>query len=274
MNSKYAIINGELLPEASAFIQVADLSIQRGYGVFEFFVTNQSVPVFLTDHLNRLYYSAGEMHLDMGYSKERLIELITKLTNANQIADSGIRITITGGYSEDGYSIGKPNLIITQNALTINKSMNKGIHLVTYNHLRQLPAIKTINYLQAIYLQPFIKKSQADDVLYYHDEILSECPRANLFIVTHNNDIITPSNNILKGITRSKILSFNNFNCIEADITRAEMYAAKEVFITSTTKNILPVLQIDGKIIGDGLPGKITAQLFAQLVSCKFNGSL
>lgn len=274
MNNKYVIINGELLPETSASILVADLSIQRGYGVFDFFITHQSVPIFLADHLNRLYYSAEEMHLEVGYSKEALIELITMLTNANQMADSGIRITITGGYSEDGYSIGKPNLIITQNALAIHKNMSKGVSLVTYNHLRQLPHIKTINYLQAIYLQPYIKKSQADDVLYYHDEILSECPRANLFIVTHNDEIITPSNNILKGITRSKILSFNNFTCIEADITRAEMYTAKEAFITSTTKNILPVVQVDGKIIGDGLPGKITAQLFAQLVSCKFNDLL
>jgi len=272
MNNKYAIINGELLPETSASILVADLSIQRGYGVFDFFVTNQSVPVFLAAHLNRLYDSAYAMHLEVGYSKEALIELITMLTDANHIADSGIRITLTGGYSEDGYNIGKPNLIITQNALTIDKNMHKnGIHLVSYNHQRELPHIKTINYLQAIYLQPFIKKSQADDVLYHHDEMLSECPRANFFIVTHNDEIITPANNILKGVTRSKILSFNNFNCREADITRAEMYTAKEAFITSTTKNILPVVQIDGKMIGDGLPGKTTAQLFAQLVSCKFN---
>jgi branched-chain amino acid aminotransferase len=101
MNNKYVIINGELLPETSASILVADLSIQRGYGVFDFFITHQSVPIFLADHLNRLYYSAEEMHLEVGYSKEALIELITMLTNANQMADSGIRITITGGYSEE-----------------------------------------------------------------------------------------------------------------------------------------------------------------------------
>ncbi len=270
MNNKYAIINGALTPESSASVLVADLSIQRGYGIFDFLSVQNFKPVFLEDHLNRFYFSAHAMHLQVNYTQQELTNWILDLIKVNQMPYSGVRITLTGGYSEDGYSITTPNLIITQSALNQPVSnINEGIKLVTYEHLRQLPEVKTINYLQAIYLQPFIKQQQANDILYHYNGLVCECPRANFFIVTHENEIITPLKNILNGITRSKILSFNQFKSYEADITLNEMYEAKEAFITSTTKNIIPVLQIDGRMIGDGRAGKISQQLYTTLLNLK-----
>jgi branched-chain amino acid aminotransferase len=270
MSNIYTIINEELVLKNDAKLSIADLSIQRGYGVFDYFRTINNQPVFLEDHLDRFYYSASEMNLNVGLDRGELKRSLQLLIEKNNIPDSGIRITLTGGYSDDGYLPAKPNLIITQTPFIFNKeNFDKGIRLITYQHQRQLPEVKTIDYLQAIRLQPFIKDHGADDVLYHNQNEVTECPRSNFFIVTENNEVITSSNNILKGITRKKILSFSEFNTKEAVVTLKDMENAKEAFITSTTKNVLPVLKIDGKIIGDGKPGKTTSAIYEKLFHLK-----
>ena len=186
----------------------------------------------------------------------------------NNIPNSGIKFILTGGYSEDGYSIAKPNLVITQVPFKVPEdSINSGIKLVTYNHQRQLASVKTIDYLQAIRLQSFIKENGASDVLYHHNGSFRECPRANFFIVK-GNEILTPQTEILKGVTRGKVLLFKDesFTIKESDLTFADLELATEAFITSSTKNILPILAIDGKQIGDGKPGKVTSLLYQKLI--------
>ena len=270
MNPIYSIINGEFVDKNEASILISDLSIQRGFGIFDFFRTIKNEPVFLEDHLQRFYFSASEMFMDVGYSPDELKKLILHLIDKNKIPDSGIRITLTGGYSEDGYTPAKPNLLITQNPFIFNHdNFNKGIKLITFQHQRQLPQVKTIDYLMAIHLQNFIKKNNADDVLYFNENEITECPRSNFFIVTKNDEVITPAKNILKGITRKKILDFAEFNVKESVISPLDISELKEAFISSTTKNILPVLEIDGNKIGDGKPGKITRKIFEHLFSIK-----
>jgi D-alanine transaminase/branched-chain amino acid aminotransferase len=134
---------------------------------------------------------------------------------------------------------------------------------VSYNHQRQLPEIKTIDYLMAIWLQPLVKEQQADDLLYYRHGLITECPRANIFMVTKDDIVVTPSRNILKGITRMHTLKVARdlYKVEEQDVTLEEFRAAKEAFISSTTKYILPVLQLDGKPIGNGQPGAVTTRL-------------
>ena len=266
MINNYAVINGDLVLKADAKILIADLSIQRGYGIFDFFITVDNQPRFLDDHLDRFFGSASAMHLNNGINREQIKKWIQQLIKKNNLPGSGIRITLTGGYSEDGYTLSTPNLLITQSAFTFNKEIfYKGTGLVTYDYQRQLPQVKTIDYLQAIYLQPFIKTQHADDVLYYHQGEINECPRSNFFIVTAANEIVTPAKNILKGITRKRILELPGFNSRESVITRQQLQTIKEAFITSTTKIVLPVLKIDGKIIGDGKPGKTTTEIYHQL---------
>ncbi|HYK77265.1 MAG TPA: aminotransferase class IV [Daejeonella sp.] len=270
MSTEYAIINGEFVPKNEATIRMNDLSIQRGYGIFDYFRTIQYQPVFLDEHLARLYYSAEKMRLTFEHNSDQLKELIYQLIQKNDLPDSGIRITITGGYSGDGYSIGKPNVVIEQNPFGFNKeSFEKGIRLMSYGHQRQLSDVKTIDYLQAIYLQPLLKEKQADDILYHHQGIITECPRANFFMVTHDEEVITPSENILKGITRKKILSLKEFTVLESEIHLNELKDIKEAFITSTTKNVLPVLQIDGLTIGDGKPGPVTTAIYQKICALR-----
>jgi D-alanine transaminase/branched-chain amino acid aminotransferase len=261
-------LNNEFVSEEKAVIHFRDLSIQRGYGVFDFLKVVNSVPVFLEDHLQRFYSSAKEMRLTIGYSKDELKKIIFELLQKNNVSYSGVRISLTGGYSTDEYDLSKPNLIIALrpfNPLSKEQFM-KGIKLITYEHQRQLPQVKTIDYLMAIWLQPFIKEHNADDVLYHQKGIVSECPRSNFFIVTSENAIVTPSENILKGVMRSKLIetAAKNFRVEERQLSIEEIKNAKEAFITSTTKTILPVHQIDEHIFPRRNP--VTVQLYRELL--------
>lgn len=270
MNPIYSIVNDEFVLKNEASILISDLSVQRGFGIFDYFRTIKYEPVFLEDHLARFYFSASEMFMDVGHKPAELKKIIHQLIDKNKIPDSGIRITLTGGYSEDGYSPATPNLLIIQSPFTFDKEkFDKGIKLITYEHQRQLPQVKTIDYLMAIRLQSFIKKNNADDVLYFNENEICECPRSNFFIVTKHDEVITPAKNILKGITRKKILDFPAFKMNEGIIKPADLLDIKEAFISSTTKNILPVLMIDGREIGEGKPGKITRKLYEHLLSVK-----
>jgi len=270
MTTIYSIINGDFIVKNEASILISDLSIQRGYGIFDYFRTINNQPVFLEDHLDRFFYSASELNLNVGLDRDQLKRLIQQLIEKNNIPDSGIRITLTGGYSEDGYSLAKPNLLITQTAFSFNtENFNNGIKLVTFEHQRQLPWIKTIDYLMAIRLQRFIKENKADDVLYYSQDTITECPRSNFFIVTQNDEVLTPGKNILRGITRKKILDFYELNVKETNISLKDIENAKEAFIASTTKNVLPVFEINGKAIGDGKPGKLTSDIYKKIGGLK-----
>lgn len=260
----YAIVNHILLPAEQAALRVNDLSIQRGYGIFDFFKTLQGKPVFLEDHLDRLYQSAAILRLPVPATPDELKNLFRQLMEKNKLPDSGIRITLTGGYSTDGYTLATPNLVITQQPLPANRGLHTtGIHLASYAHQRQLPAAKSIDYLMAVWLQSFVQQQQAHDVLYHQNNMITECPRSNVFIITSDDRVITPGHHILKGVIRKQVLALaaGRFATEEKSITLQDLYQAKEVFITSTTKNILPVVQVDGLVIGSGIPGKLTTLL-------------
>jgi branched-chain amino acid aminotransferase len=266
-------VNGKYVPAGQASLLVTDLAIQRGYGIFDFFKTLGNRPIFLDDHLDRFFHSAAHLRLPVGRTREELKTIIAGLQQRNAIPDSGIRMTLTGGYSPDGYSLSQPNLIITQAPLKgpITATCYPPVRLVTYPHCRQMPEAKTIDYLMAIWLQPYIREHEADDPLYHQNGIISECPRSNFFIVTADNTLVTPARNILKGITRKKVLELApaHIRTEERDITLADLPTAQEAFITSTTKHILPVSHIDGQPIGghphERVPGPISRWLNEQL---------
>ncbi len=267
MKQFFTIINGDFVEKERAHLLITDLSIQRGYGIFDFFKTINNRPIFLEDHLDRFFFSVSEMNLKSDLKRDQLKKMVLQLVEKNDIGHSGVRITLTGGYSEDGYSIAKPNLIITQAPFEYKKSeFDMGTRLITNEHQRQLPHVKTIDYLYAIYLQRSIRERKADDVLYHNQSEITECPRANFFLITQNNEVITPAKNILRGVIRKKILNFSQLvNIREGLITLKDLENAKEAFITSSTKNVLPVLKIDNRLIGDGKPGEITKKIFSKL---------
>jgi branched-chain amino acid aminotransferase len=143
----------------------------------------------------------------------------------------------------------------------------QGIRLASFEYQRQLPRVKTTDYLMAIHLQPWMKEQGADDILYYSNGIVRECPRSNFFMIK-DGKIITSANQMLLGITRKNILKIaaeNNIPFEERDITIDEVKTADEAFITSSTKRVTAVRQIDEYILPTIAENSIAFKLFALL---------
>lgn len=265
----YIFVRGEIVPAEKAVLHVSDLAIQRGYGIFDFFKIQDGHPYFLPDYLDRFYASAAVMRLEVPYDRAALTAIIYELMAKNNVPSSGIKMILTGGYSPDGYQPFEPNLILTQQALTLPTiaQVAQGIKIITHDFIRDIPAVKTINYSMGIWLIEKINQHQAADVLYHHNGKVSEFPRCNFFIVKHDNTVLTPTGNVLQGITRKNILSFNNnpWPIREADLSLEDVYTAKEAFLTSTTKRIVPIVQVNDHTIGSGKPGEVSLALLEQL---------
>lgn len=272
MPKNFSFVNNDFIETADAKIGIKDLGLQRGYGIFDFLKTVNGHPLHLQDHLDRFYKSADTMRLPVPHSREELAEIIKHLMRKNELPDSGIRINLTGGDSDDGYTITKPNLVISQTYLKYNPELfDRGFRITTYEYQRQFPEVKTIDYLNAIWLQPQVKAAGADDVLYCNAGELRECPRTNIFIVTSDGQALTPANYVLPGITRKQLLDMKDANVDEAVLTMDMLKDAAEVFITSTIKLIIPVLAVDGRTIGNGQPGPVTRRLYAALKKIQYS---
>jgi len=260
-----AYIQNKFVNNEEALLHVSDLSMQRGYGVFDFLRTVQAKPLFIDAHLDRFFNSATAMHLTVAHSKDDLKTIIAQLIEQSQLKEAGIRLMLTGGYSPDTYHTTTPNLVITCNPVkTADDAMfQKGITAITYEHQRELPHVKSINYLTAVWLQPLLKEMGADDVLYHSSGVISEFPRANVFAVI-NNTLVSPARNMLKGITRKQVLTIasNLLPVEERDLHLDELKHSSELFLTSTTRRIMPVLKINDQTIGNGAPGSITTALY------------
>jgi branched-chain amino acid aminotransferase len=259
----YIFLNDAFVEAQSAALHVTDLAIQRGYGIFDFLKTVNGRALSLDDHLDRFYFSAQQMRLSVRPDKAELAAIITELMRKNDLPDSGIKITLTGGYSQDGFSIAEPNLIITQQPLVLTDHLT-GLRLLSYEHSRQLPHVKTIDYLMPVWLQPLLAENSADDLLYHRNSYITECPRSNFFVVTAGGTLVTAADGVLKGVTRKKILDLAapHFRIEERPVTLDEAYAAREAFISSTTKNVIAVTAIDGRPIGTGAEGEVTRWLW------------
>ena len=270
-NGSFAFVRGEIIPLRDAFLHVSDLSIQRGYGVFDFFKVSNGHAFFLNDYVDRFYHSAAVMRLTVPYVSRDLKTIIQQLIRQNDLAESGIKLILTGGYSRDGYQLGESNLIITQQLLTLPGSdqIEKGIKVITFEYVRDFALAKTINYTMGIWLSKIVAEKGASDVLYYKNGVVSEFPRCNFFIVKKNGTVATADENVLLGITRMQVLSLaeKHYRSETGSITIDDIRNAKEAFLTSTTKRIVPIVQIDDIIIGDGKPGPVTLSLLDHLIN-------
>jgi branched-chain amino acid aminotransferase len=265
----YAFVENQFVPYEEAVLHVSDLSIHRGYGIFDFLKVGNGHPFFMNDYLDRFFQSASVMKLTVPMSREELSVVIKQFIHRNVLANHGIKLILTGGYSSDGYQPVKPNLILLPQEIVLPTAavMGAGVNIITHEYVRDFPNVKTINYSMGIWLIDRIKGANAYDVLYKKDNVVSEFPRSNFFIV-HHNTVITPRTNVLFGITRKNVIAIAGeyYKVEERDVTLDEALGAAEAFISSTTKRVLPVVRIDGKVIGNGFPGKVTLDLYKRLV--------
>ncbi len=215
--------------------------------------------MFIDDHLDRFERSSHLLHLHIPATRTHLKESILEIARLNFAPVLGIKLIITGGYSSDGYEPTTPNLIILAKPLIL---LEKPLKLLTYSHQRELPEIKSLNYLTPISLLPTLKAAKADDVLFHYNNLLLESSRSNIFIVK-GEKIITPAHFILKGITRQKLIDKAKtiFEVEERPVRMEELWGADEVFITGSSKRVAEVVQVDNHIFSDGKMGVITAKM-------------
>lgn len=261
----WVFVNDGLYPQAQAVLGTGDLALQRGYAAFDYFRTRNHRPLFLDDYLDRFFRSAQALSIILPLNRAQIIQAIGELMEKNAMAESGLRMIATGGYAPDSYTPGTGNFIIQQQALKMptGAQFQDGLKIATHDYVRDLPQVKSINYLMGIWLRQQMKAKGLDDVLYCRNGIVSEFPRANVFIVTREGELATPDRNVLMGITRMKLLQLAPayLPVREREVTVRELETATEVFMTSTTKRVLPVVEVNGRSIGNGKAGPMATSL-------------
>ena len=271
-------VNGAFVPASQATVAAGDLGLVRGYGVFDVLRTYARQPFALRRHLERLERSAQQIDLPLPGSLERLEELVCETLARNAAVeperDVTVRLIVTGG-SSAGFLLpdGAPSLLILVAPVREipAERYTEGAALITADIPRFMPSVKSINYIPAILGQQRARAAGAVEALYCtpqgadgsaDDSVISECTTANFFVVADGR-LITPDQDVLAGITRNVTLE------LAADVTEVvlrpirygELRSVDEAFITSTTKEIMPIVRVDNITIGSGRPGPLTARL-------------
>ncbi len=260
----HCYFNGVIAPVNEVSIHHTDLGLLRGYGLFDFFRTYNGRPFQWDWYWERYERSARLLRIPSPVQKEEAYEIVMQLIRLSGDRDCSVRFVLTGGYASDSISMTSPNLlIISEDVHTTDPAeYEKGIKVITYEFVRDIPEIKSTDYKHLLILQPDIKAAGAQDVLYHKNRDISELSRSNIFIFK-DDVLITPDENALKGITRRTVLELAkpHFKIEIRPVGLQELLEADEVFTTSTTKRVLPVVQVDDQLINTGTPGKNSAFL-------------
>lgn len=257
-------INDKILPLEETSVSATCLGLQRGYAVFDFVRTRNGKLFHIEDHLDRLRHSAAELHLRLPLNDGQIRDIAQQLIDGNDLKSPAIRLILTGGCANTKPPLEQPDFIMIAEELPsyTDQVYSEGAKLISVEFQRELPRVKSINYLNAIRLEPLKQKHGAFDILYYQNNRITECPRNNFFLV-RNDRLITPKDDVLHGVTRKLVmlLARDLLTIEERTVTLDELESADEAFVTSTSKGIIPIVQIDELKIGDGAVGVHTHML-------------
>jgi branched-subunit amino acid aminotransferase/4-amino-4-deoxychorismate lyase len=261
----YCFLNGKTLPANEATVAISDLGLLRGYAIFDYLKTYNGKAFRLQDYLDRFRASAADLRLPLKYSDTEITSLVDALLQKSGVTgDVGIRLLLTGGSSPDSMSIAEPNFAIILEYLppSPKEMYENGVKLLTHNFRRIFPLSKTTNYVTAIKMMPQIKAQNAFDLLYVHDGEVLELTRNNFFLIK-GNSLITAKDGVLLGVTRKVILELaeKHFNVEVRRVDESELYTADEAFLTGSAKKIIPVVQLDEHVYGNGKPGAGTKKI-------------
>lgn len=268
IQNRLCFLNGEIIPVEDAKVSVLDIGLLRGYGIYDGIAGIKGKPFRFPDHWTRFLSGAHILNLNIPITEDGAKKKIEELLEKNHgDKRANIRLILTGGNTIGGieYDFEKPTFyIVTEEweALPI-EYYEEGAKLITYRHVRELPEYKTINYIRAVNLQNYRKEEKAVEILFVNDGEVLECSTSNVFLVK-SGKLITPAENILKGITRKVVLeiaSKSGLSIEERIVAEEELKSADEVFITSSFKDIVPIVKIDDFEVGDGKVGQITIDL-------------
>lgn len=258
-------IDGKFVKSTDAIISVMDTGFQRGYGIFDVFRVYEGKPFRLKDHLIRALNSAKLAKMKLPFDYARLERSVLRTITKNRLKNAIVKIVISGGENKDMMLLAdKVRLIILVKDFSPpqERSYKLGAKVITFKAERFMPQIKSTNYLPAVMGHIEAKRARATEALYTNNGNILEGALSNFFIVKRGL-LITPGKDVLSGITRKAVLELapKIMKLKIANIKIKDALEADEAFITSTTKEIMPVTHIDNKKIGNGKPGQYTKKL-------------
>lgn len=273
-------INGKFYDKDQAKISVFDHGLLYGDGVFEGIRSYNRLVFKLKEHIDRLFESAHAIMLDIPLSKEAMIKAVTQTLKENNLSDGYIRLIVTRGEGDLGLDPrkckGNATIIIIADRIALypEKLYQKGLEIITVattrnSHEALNPQMKCLNYLNNIMAKIEAVQLGYEEALMLNDQgYVAECTGDNIFIIS-KGELYTPPEimGVLRGVTRDTVLDIAKKDKIpthEHVFTRHELYIADECFLTGTAAEIIPVVKVDGRIIGTGKPGKMTLKLMKE----------
>lgn len=272
-------IDGEYYPKSQAKVSVYDHGLLYGDGVFEGIRAYNSVVFKLKEHIDRLYRSARVIMLNIPLTKEEMINAVLETLRKNNLRDAYIRLVVTRGIGDlglDPRKCPKPTVIIITDVIKLHSGepKEKGIRaMIVWVKRDPVDAtsheVKSLNYLNSILGKIEANIAGFDEAICLDKNgHISEGVAENLFIV-QNGKVLTPptSTGALVGITRDivmKIAEKLGYKAIESTITPTDLFTAEEAFFTGTAAEIIPIVEVNKRMIGDGKPGPITRLLMQE----------
>ena len=269
-------INGKLFDKNDAKVSVYDHGFLYGDGVFEGIRVYGGKVFRLAEHIARLYESARHVWLEIPLSREQMTEAVLSTVRANNKQDGYVRLIVSrgdGGLGLDPRKCKEAQVIIIVDDISLYppELYETGMEVITAATIRNHPnavnpRIKSLNYLNNILAKmEAIRGGCLEAIMLNHKGEVAECTGDNLFVVKRGRLTTPPTDaGILEGITRNLVLELARAAGVptfEAPLTRHDVYTADELFLTGTAAELIPVVECDGRVIGDGRPGPITREL-------------
>ena len=272
-------IDGRYYDERNAKISVFDHGLLYGDGVFEGIRAYNGRVFKLREHIDRLFCSAKSILLTIPRSHAEVMRAVVETCRRNKVRDGYIRLVVTRGVGTLGLN---PNRCKRGSVIVIAGKIQlyppelyeRGMEIVTVPTTRNLqnavnPAIKSLNYLNNILAKIEANNAGCEEAVMLNAEgFVSECTGDNIFIIKEDHLFTPPlSAGALYGITRRVVMEIaeeSGYRVSEANLSRHDLFNADECFLTGTGAEIVPIVKIDGRVIGDGKPGVITQKLVGQ----------
>lgn len=271
-------LNGEYVPKEKAVVSVFDHGLLYGDGVFEGIRAYHGRVFKLGDHLDRLYDGARAICMQIPVSKDEMQEIVLETLRRNNLSDAYIRLVVTRGPGDlglDPRKCPKPFIFCIAASIVLypDELYEKGMSVISVSTRRNIPTaciprVKSLNYLNNIYAKMEANLAGMPEAIMLNNEgYVAEATGDNIFIVNKGVLITPPSSaGILEGITRNAVMDIARGKGIPVEekmFTMYDVYTADEVFLTGTAAEVIPVINVDGRIITDGKPGKMTRELIA-----------
>ncbi|MBM7619226.1 D-alanine transaminase [Bacillus tianshenii] len=264
------LVDGEIVARSVVKVDMEDRGYQFGDGVYEVINIYDGVPFTLDEHIERLYRSAKEIGMSILFESDHLKQDIRKLIKENNMKKGGLYLQVTRGVAPRTHQYQKD---ISSKLIAyplpykeMAETRSSGVTAITEQDLRWLRCdIKSLNLLYNIMIKQKSYEQGAFEAILIRDGLVTEGTSSNVFIIKDGTIYTHPATNlILNGITRQKLLEVfleNGWTCKEQPFTTKELMEADEVFVTSTTSEVVPVISIDGKSINNGIPGSLTRKI-------------